>query len=85
VAAAVSRASVAPTPSTRPDKLASQPAAPAVVRPSLRQAARVSVEKSASEPGLFLVRLLEDGSAPNAGCTEALLVTIDSNARPFDA
>ena len=82
-AAVVVRASVAPAASTRPHTPVPQPAAPAALLPSLRQAARVSVEKSASEPGLFLVRLLDEGKTPNCGCTEALLVTIDPNARPF--
>lgn len=51
--------------------------------PSLRQAARVSVERSASDPGLLLVRVLEEGKAPEPGCTEALLVSLDAGARPF--
>lgn len=79
--AAVSRASIAPA--TRSYKPAAPPAAAAVVLPSLRQAARVSVERSLTEPGLFLVRLLDEGDAPKSGCTEALLVSLDPNAHPF--
>ena len=57
--------------------------APEVARPGLRQAARVSVERSSSDPGLLLVRVLEEGAAAPAGCTEAFLVSVDPNARPF--
>jgi len=80
-------ASSVPPPSTRslvPTSRAPRTAVPvAAVTPSLRQAARVSVERSPSEPGLFLVRVLEEGKAPNAGCTEALLVAVDPHARSF--
>ncbi|HEY3496168.1 MAG TPA: hypothetical protein VGK73_15825, partial [Polyangiaceae bacterium] len=51
--------------------------------PGLRQAARVSVEKSATEPGLFLVRVLDDGSAPPSGRVEALLVAVDPSSGLF--
>jgi hypothetical protein len=50
---------------------------------ALRQAARVSVEKSATEPGLFLVRLLDDEASLPAGKSEALLVSVDPNAALF--
>jgi hypothetical protein len=50
---------------------------------SPRQAARVSVEKSPSEPGLYLVRLLDEGNAAEAGSVEALLVTLHPNAGLF--
>jgi hypothetical protein len=49
----------------------------------LRQAARVSVVASADEPGLFLVRLLDDGSAPPAGAAEALMVLVDPSSTVF--
>jgi hypothetical protein len=32
---------------------------------------------------MFLVRLLDEGTAPEAGHTEALLVSIDAKASPF--
>jgi hypothetical protein len=49
----------------------------------LRKAARVSVVASPVEPGLFLVRLLEDGSAPPANATEALMVLVDPSSTVF--
>lgn len=49
----------------------------------LRQAARVSVVPSPDEAGLFLVRLLDDGSAPPADATEALMVLTDPNSKVF--
>jgi hypothetical protein len=55
--------------------------APAAQR--LRQAARVSVVPSADEAGLFLVRLLDDGSAPPADAAEALMVLTDPNSTVF--
>ncbi|HEU5076306.1 MAG TPA: hypothetical protein VFU02_19065 [Polyangiaceae bacterium] len=81
--AAVSRRSVAPVPSARTHASAPAAPAPAVARPSVRQAVRVSVERSSSDPGLLLVRVLEEGKAPDAGCTEALLVSVDANALPY--
>ncbi len=61
-----------------------RPAAPSAERPTaLRQAARVSVTRSASDPGLYLVRLLEEGNSADAGSVEALLVSLDPSARPF--
>lgn len=79
--------SAAPPSTTRssmPPPQAPRAAVPvATVAPSLRQAARVSVEKSSAEPGLFLVRVLDEGKPPKPGSTEALLVAIDPHARPF--
>jgi hypothetical protein len=48
-----------------------------------RDAARVSVVKSSTEPGLYYVRLLEDGKRPHEGF-EGLLVALDpdSTLRP---
>jgi hypothetical protein len=46
----------------------------------LRLAARVSVVPSPTEPGLFLVRLLEDGAAAPSNVAEALLVLVDPNS-----
>lgn len=80
--------SAAAPPSTR--SLAPTPTAPraaasvAAIAPSLRQAARVSVKRSSADPGLFVVRLLEEGKAPEPGSTEALLVSVDPNARSFE-
>lgn len=51
--------------------------------PRLRQAARVSVAASPNEPGLFLVRLLEDGAAPPGDSAEALMVLIDPSSTLF--
>jgi hypothetical protein len=41
-----------------------------------RDAARVSIVKSSTEPGLYYVRLLEDGKQPFEGI-EGLLVALD--------
>jgi hypothetical protein len=49
----------------------------------LRQAARVSVVASPVERGLFLVRVLEDGSAPPTDATEALMVLVDPSSTLF--
>jgi hypothetical protein len=49
----------------------------------LRQAARVSVRASPDEPGLFLVRLLDDGSAPAPDAAEALMVLVDPSSTLF--
>lgn len=54
------------------------PRAPA--RPGHRPAARVSVERSTTEPGVYFVRLLEDGRAPPRGQREALLVALDPSS-----
>lgn len=62
---------------------ASSAPAPEVAHPSVRQAVRVSVERSAAEPGLLLVRVLDEGKPAEPGCTEALLVSLDSSAQPF--
>lgn len=43
----------------------------------LRSAARVSVVASATEPGLYLVRLLEEGAAAPPDAAEAFLVLVD--------
>lgn len=58
-------------------------AAPLAAAPRLRQAARVSVERSPTEPGLFLVRLLDDGTPPASGRSEALLVSVDPTSELF--
>ncbi|HWA76789.1 MAG TPA: hypothetical protein VG937_30860 [Polyangiaceae bacterium] len=51
--------------------------------PRLRQAARVSVVPSPSEPGLFLVRLLDDGAVPPSEAAEALMVLVDPSSNLF--
>lgn len=51
--------------------------------PKLRQAARVSVVHSSSEPGLFLVRLLDDGAIPPGEAAEALIVLVDPSSTLF--
>jgi hypothetical protein len=51
--------------------------------PRLRKAARVSVVPSLIEPGLFLVRLLdEEGQVPN-NAAEGLLVVMDPETEVF--
>ncbi len=44
-----------------------------------RDAARVSIVKSSTEPGLYYVRLIENGKAPVEG-VEGLLVALDPDA-----
>lgn len=44
-----------------------------------RDAARVSIVKSSTEPGLFYVRMLENGKPPPEG-VEGLLVALDPEA-----
>lgn len=46
----------------------------------LRHAARVSVVPSNTEPGLYLVRLLEEDKPPAADAAEAFLLLVDPNA-----
>lgn len=67
-----------PVPVPSPAHVADAPAAP-----RLRQAARVSVVPSPDEAGLFLVRLLDDGSTPPANAAEALMVLTDPNSTVF--
>jgi hypothetical protein len=47
--------------------------------PAGRDAARVSIVKSSTEPGLYYVRLLRDDSPPTEGF-EGLLVALDPAA-----
>lgn len=49
----------------------------------LRHAARVSVIHSPDEPGLFLVRLLDDGARPPVEASEALMVLVDPSSTLF--
>jgi hypothetical protein len=49
----------------------------------VRQAARVSVEKSKTEPGLYLVRVLDEGRSADPGRSEALLVSLDPGVGLF--
>jgi hypothetical protein len=44
-----------------------------------RDAARVSIVKSTTEPGLFYVRVLEDGKRPFEG-VEGLLIALEPEA-----
>ena len=70
-----------PPPSRRSDTR--RPAAVAASRSHVpwsgRDAARVSIVKSSTEPGLFYVRLLENGKEPFEG-VEGLLVSLDPEA-----
>jgi hypothetical protein len=61
---------------------AREPEAPIDVH-HFRKAARVSVVPSLIEPGLFLVRLLDEDSAPPSNAAEALLVLIDPDSQAF--
>jgi len=45
--------------------------------PALRQAARVSVIQSATQRGLYLLRVLQDGEPPSEGSAEAYVVFVD--------
>jgi hypothetical protein len=89
-------AALAPAPSHAPAPASHAPAPASVAPPStsaptsavwrparVRQAARVSVEKSKTEPGLYLVRILDEGKSPEAGRSEALLVSIDPGVGLF--
>lgn len=51
----------------------------------LRQAARVSVVASLTEPGTFTVRLLPDGASAPDGAFEALLIAAHAGDAPFSA
>lgn len=51
----------------------------------LRQAARVSVVASRTEPGTFSVRLLPDGALAPDGAFEALLIATNAGDAPFSA
>jgi hypothetical protein len=51
----------------------------------LRQAARVSVVASLTEPGTFSVRLLPDDVAAPEGAFEALLIASRAGDTPFSA
>jgi hypothetical protein len=73
------------------------PAAPAAPKPAARRAPaavsgeggdvwhalRVSVKPSVREPGLFIVRRLENGKAPPAESREALIVVMESGEEFF--
>jgi hypothetical protein len=78
--AAKSKATPPPPPSRRAEAQRPQ-APPARTREPWcgRDAARVSIVKSSTEPGLYYVRLLEDGKEPFEGF-EGLLVALDHTA-----
>lgn len=66
--------------SSRPRSESARPLPPAMPRaPSVgaRNAARVAVAPSATDPYVFELRLLADGEAPRAGSDEGLLVMLD--------
>jgi hypothetical protein len=76
------KATPPPPPSRRPET--QRPGSgPAPARPKAlwagRDAARVSIVKSTTEPGLYYVRLIENGKAPVEGF-EGLLVALDPEA-----
>jgi hypothetical protein len=50
---------------------------------SERPVVRVSVKRSARDPGLLVVRKLDAGKSPPTGASEALLVLVDAAADPF--
>ena len=47
------------------------------IKQRLRAAARVSVVPSSTEPGLYFVRVLDDGQSAPSSSTEALMVLLD--------
>jgi hypothetical protein len=53
------------------------------VKQRLRAAARVSVVPSSTEPGLYFVRVLDDGQSAPSSSTEALMVLLDPNSPLF--
>lgn len=53
------------------------------IKQRLRAAARVSVVASSTEPGLYFVRVLEDGQSAPSSSTEALMVLLDPNSPLF--
>ena len=77
VSAAISAAlaGLAPAPEARSE--------PRPLAPALRHAARVSVEKSTSEAGVYLLRVLEEGKPAPEGSAEAYIVLVDPNAVPL--
>jgi hypothetical protein len=78
--------SATPVPTT--PSLVSAPvngASATAVSTHLRQAARVSVVASPTEPGTFRVSLLPDGAAVPAGSFEALLIASHAGDTPFSA
>ena len=71
-----------PTPAVPATTAESLPAsASVVVNAGLRNAARVAIARSTTEPGVFEVRILADNEAPRAGSTEALVVLLDPRSR----
>jgi hypothetical protein len=51
--------------------------------PAARKAARVSIVRSETDPGAFVVRLLPNGAAPPAGGVAAVIVLEDDDGRLF--
>jgi len=64
-----------PSPATTGEALPA--AAPAIANAGMRNAARVAIAPSPTEPGVFVVRILADNEAPRAGSSEALVVVLD--------
>jgi hypothetical protein len=50
----------------------------------MRNAARVAIAPSTTEPGVFEVRILADDEAPRAGSSEALVVLVDPRSTLLD-
>jgi hypothetical protein len=75
-ATAPSNGSVRPSLSLRPPEQTN-------VNQRLRAAARVSVVPSSTEPGLFFVRVLDDGQSAPSSSTEALMVLLDPSSTLF--
>ena len=81
----VRQAESMPTPSAPAAPGQSPPAsAPAIAKAGMRNAARVAIAPSATEPGVFEVRILAEDEAPRAGSTEALVVLLDPRSRLLD-
>jgi hypothetical protein len=61
------------------------PAARAVSEdgPEVWHALRVSVKPSARDPGLFIVRRLDDGHTPPPGSREALIMVLEPGSDLF--
>jgi hypothetical protein len=70
-------------PKTTPSKTTPDAASLLAKLASERPVVRVSVKRSARDPGLLVVRRLDAGKAPPAGASEALLVLVDVAADPF--
>jgi hypothetical protein len=73
----ISQASPPPPPPPLPPPSARSTASPAATNAGMRNAARVAIAPSKTEPGVFEVRLLADDEAPKAGSSEALVVLLD--------